>query len=389
MAHGESDADILKNTHNLSRFCMEYPQITWVMLVLFMIWGVAGWMSMPQRKDPDVPVRQSRILCQWPGNNAEKVELLITKKIEDVVQQNNQVAVVKTVSRPGLCQVDLEIDEFRGGDPAKVWDDINIKLQTLQLPDGAGPIYFNTNFGDTLALMLSVASPPLTRHEVETTARPIEQAIRKVRGGKQNRVSIIFVFPPDTGSFLVRQAFDRFITFGEAGKFMQNPKLFEGPNWMGIDFDSQQTDAQLNGHILEYITKHIRVSEVHPDAWWLCVIRDPSTTLEKLIPCAAPKYSYKDLDVYTEKMMDRLKSVPDATLVDRAGIVDERVYLSIRRSGWPVTGCRCRTSSRSYRLATSPARLAARKPRRARRSTCRPVASSRRPRRSATCRSRR
>ena len=36
---------------------------------------------------------------------------------------------------------------------------MNLKLNSLSLPQGAGPIKFNSDFGDTAALMLTVASP--------------------------------------------------------------------------------------------------------------------------------------------------------------------------------------------------------------------------------------
>jgi multidrug efflux pump subunit AcrB len=44
-------------------------------------------------------------------------------------------------------------------DKEKQFSDMNLKLNQLNLPNGAGPIQFNSNFGDTTALMLTVASP--------------------------------------------------------------------------------------------------------------------------------------------------------------------------------------------------------------------------------------
>ena len=45
-------------------------------------------------------------------------------------------------------------------DPGKEFDDIKLKLDSVRdLPEGAGPISFVKDFGDTAALMLTVASP--------------------------------------------------------------------------------------------------------------------------------------------------------------------------------------------------------------------------------------
>src|SRR2546429_8467343 len=56
MAH-RSDQDRIEKTHNLPRFFVEHPQVSWVLLVGVLVWGWFGYHSMPQRKDPDIPVR--------------------------------------------------------------------------------------------------------------------------------------------------------------------------------------------------------------------------------------------------------------------------------------------------------------------------------------------
>jgi hypothetical protein len=64
--------------------------------------------------------------------------------------------------------VTFELDEFHVKNPDKEFDDIGIKLaQIADLPDGAGPVQYIKDFGDTSALMLTVASPLcLTRRSV-------------------------------------------------------------------------------------------------------------------------------------------------------------------------------------------------------------------------------
>ena len=66
-------------------------------------------------------------------------------------------------------------------DKEKQFSDINLKLNQLNLPMGAGPIQFNSNFGDTAALMLTVASPMVTPTEVALRAIAIRKAIEKTR----------------------------------------------------------------------------------------------------------------------------------------------------------------------------------------------------------------
>jgi hypothetical protein len=48
----KSDQDRIEKTHNLPRFFVEHPQVSWVLLMGVLVWGWFGYRSMPQRKDP-------------------------------------------------------------------------------------------------------------------------------------------------------------------------------------------------------------------------------------------------------------------------------------------------------------------------------------------------
>ena len=56
MAHID-DTTLIAKTRNLARYFTEQRQVAWVALVGTILWGVIGYFKMPQRKDPDVPVR--------------------------------------------------------------------------------------------------------------------------------------------------------------------------------------------------------------------------------------------------------------------------------------------------------------------------------------------
>src|SRR5258708_20872743 len=90
MAH-RSDQDRIEKTRNLPRFFVEHPQVSWVLLVGVLAWGWFGYHSMPQRKDPDIPVRVAVAACAWPGATAHQVEQFVTHPIEDAVPQNKTI----------------------------------------------------------------------------------------------------------------------------------------------------------------------------------------------------------------------------------------------------------------------------------------------------------
>ena len=175
MAH-ENEQD-LSNRRNVPRFFVEHPHISWMFLAGVLIWGWFGYKSMPQRKDPEIPVRVGVAACPWPGATAQQVEQFITRRIEDVAAENKTIHPgtdadygIKSISLPGYSFVTIQLDEGVT-DTKRQFSDINLKLNALnsQLPQGAGPISFQSDFGDTAALMLTVASPKAD--DVEIAAR--------------------------------------------------------------------------------------------------------------------------------------------------------------------------------------------------------------------------
>lgn len=333
MSHGKTDQQYIDTVHNLSRFCLEFRSICWLGLIMSLLWGWYGYHKMPQRKDPDVPVRKAKIMTPWPGNSAQKVEQLVSRKIEETLAQNNLLAKVESTSTPGLSEITIEIDENRGDDPVKVWTDVKIKLDKItDLPEGAGPINFNTDFGDTLALMLTVASPKYSPQEVALIGKPIQGHLIKSRAkfqkAGQQRATLLYLFAKQQSLFLVRQAFDRFLSMGEAQKVFMDAHIIEGEDYIAIDFATDRDDKALMSFVHLFVEENIKVAEIHPDAWQPVLVRDPAQTVTAMQAVAGDKYSYRDLDNYTERIEERLRAVPSATKVDRVGVLDERIFLA-------------------------------------------------------------
>src|SRR5688572_3459353 len=150
--HSNDDL-MVEKTHNTARFFTEQRHISWVLLIGVVLWGIYGYMKMPKRKDPEVPVRVAVALTPWPGASAEKVEDLVTRKLEAKVAENAKVKKIESISRTGLSVVYVELVEGLK-DTGKELDDIRLKLDDAgrTLPEGAGPVQFVKDFGDTEAL---------------------------------------------------------------------------------------------------------------------------------------------------------------------------------------------------------------------------------------------
>ena len=106
-----SDLETTPPRRSVARFFVENRHVSWVLLVGVIAWGIWAYAAMPKRKDPDIPVRQVAVVTPWPGQSAERVEQLVTRKIEERVAQNVRVAEITSTTRLGLSVVYAEVDE--------------------------------------------------------------------------------------------------------------------------------------------------------------------------------------------------------------------------------------------------------------------------------------
>ncbi len=348
MAH-KNDQDRIEKTHNAPRFFVEHPQVSWVLLMGVLIWGWFGYHSMPQRKDPDIPVRVAVAFCSWPGATAQQVEQFVTRPIEDAVAENKTIHPgtasdygVRSVSLPGAAYIYVQLAE-NVSDVKRQFSDINLKLNALnnQLPQGAGPISFQSDFGDTAALMLTIASPKADQTEINIRAQEIQSAIESVRAKRKHTehevpVAIVYSFPRSISPATMLDAVQLFEQQADEQSVLRAPQVISGSGFIAVDGISDKDDASIHRFVETFFQKQLQRSDLHPDGWTPIIIRDPKDVRAKLTDVAGDKYSYADLDNFSDLIGRTVQGAPETSKVERRGLLPQVVYLEYsqdRRTG--------------------------------------------------------
>ncbi len=283
---------------------------------------------------------------------------------------------IESISRTGLSVVYLDLDENLK-ETGKELDDIKLKLDGIRdLPDGAGPINFIKDFGDTAALMLTVASPKAGDLEIELRAKAIQPVIERARSqsevgvfsrggsvlnqtarnsspvppeggtpngnsipvppeggapnGAENRAALIVCLPQsltESNLQMARKHRDLFVEYLEEQKAISHAQPLEGPGFIGVDAAVSLDDASLLKEAEEIVRERLQAADFHPDAWSLVLIRDPRQTQDRLASVAGDKYSYRELDQFTDLIEKTIKTLPTVSKVSRTGLLDERIFL--------------------------------------------------------------
>jgi multidrug efflux pump subunit AcrB len=337
MVHGRPDVEIIRETHNIDRYFTTQRAIAWVLLVCVIGWGAYGFVRMPRRKDPDIPVRVAMALTQWPGVSAEKVEQLVTRPIEERIAQNNRLHpatpgdfAIKSLSLPGLSIVQVQLDESVD-DVRKEFSDINLKLNALnsQLPQGAGPIQFNSDFGETAALMLTVASPPETALGVALRAAEIQRAVEEARQSAPPgaRAAFVVCYPQLVNPAIPLRGRDLLVQGLLAQRAVREARTLQGPGFLGFDVQTDLPDEALLAAVQAFAQQSFGAPTLYPDTWAPVIIRNPQDTEARLTAVAGPRYTYRQLDDATHLLQNALAQLPLTSSTSRSGVLPEQITL--------------------------------------------------------------
>ena len=81
-------------------------------------------------------MRVTQVLTFFPGASPERVELLVTDKLEKAIQEIPQLDFVGSTSRTGVSEVYVNIQESEQR-MRPIWDDLRRKVERArrELPD--------------------------------------------------------------------------------------------------------------------------------------------------------------------------------------------------------------------------------------------------------------
>lgn len=316
------------NSLNPARFFTHNRQIAWVALVATLAWGVFGYMNMPKRKDPDIPVRIALAITPWPGISADKVEQLVTRKVEQAATGNSKVDRVESTTQDNISVVTVRLlDNIKN--TQQEFQDIGQRLnQITDLPQGAGPINWISDFGDTAALMLTVASPPVPDLEIGLRAQGVRDAIERARAGQPNgRATVLYCYPASVSPAVIERPFVIFAGQAQRDGVARDIHPLSVGSCSGVDFATAKSDDELRAYGQQFIDKRLQEYDFHPDAWGPIIIRDPQATKERIAEVASDRYSYRQLDDFTDLIQRTLQRVPEVAKVQRSGVLPEEIYL--------------------------------------------------------------
>ena len=323
----------------VSQFFVYKRPVAWALLVVTVGWGLFSYSEMPQRHDPQIQIRSGVIITPYPGANPVEVEQQVTRKIEKKMTENPAVERVNSISRQGQSVVFVTLfDTIKNAEP--VWQDLAAKLDVLDdLPSVAGQQprpKLDKDFGDTVAVMLTLSSPPVSDFEIDERARAIGSAAKAARIGRSGpRLSGIIVHPAGVqAGFIERLGRSALNALAEAGVASDGQYVTAlGAGIIDFQLQPGQSEAAAKQVIDRWERDSVGEEMGHPDLWPGVLVADLDQLAAALkervraVPGGVPRYTFKQLHDYADMIQDRLRQSKYVGRIDQLGVQDEAIYL--------------------------------------------------------------
>lgn len=189
---------------NLTQIVLENNRVTIVALLVVVLLGLAGYQTMPRDSMPPYTIRVASVVTRFPGAGPERVEALITSKIEEVAQELPELKTVTSESRTGLSIVSVTLKQEVPSDKLQaVWDRLRRKIETIRsnLPEGIqGPEVKDDGIGMVYGIVIGLTGDGFTFAELKAYARDLrddliklpDAAAVKISGIQEERIYLQF-----------------------------------------------------------------------------------------------------------------------------------------------------------------------------------------------------
>ena len=152
-----------------------------MLLIVILFFGVNAYKNMPKDYDPGFIIRTAQVITQFPGASPERVEMLITDKLERVIQELPELDFVKSESRTGISIISVNIKEsYRNLRP--IWDNLRRKIDAAQsqLPAESFPSIVNDEFGDVFGIVIGLTAEGYNYRDMKTIADQAKDAMLRL-----------------------------------------------------------------------------------------------------------------------------------------------------------------------------------------------------------------
>ncbi len=156
---------------DITRLALEKKRITTAVLAMALFGGFLAFNSLPRAEDPGFVIRTAPVVTSFPGASPERVENLVTDRLEKAIRELPEIESIESTSKTGLSLIFVNIQE-KYTEMRPIWDALRRKVEreTPGLPSGARKPIINDEFGDVYGIVLALTGDGFSYAELKEAA---------------------------------------------------------------------------------------------------------------------------------------------------------------------------------------------------------------------------
>ena len=166
---------------SLTKLAFRYDRIVYILITLLILSGIMAFQQLPKARDPGFIIRAAVVTTTLPGASPERMELLVTDKLEKKIQEMPEVDYIVSESRNGISIITVNfLESYKNMRP--IFDDLRRKVADVQseLPDGASEPFVNDEYGDVFGSVYTLTGDGFSYAELKDVADDIRDRLLKL-----------------------------------------------------------------------------------------------------------------------------------------------------------------------------------------------------------------
>lgn len=165
---------------NITRIAINNNRTVYVLVISLFIAGIMSFLSLPKQQDPGFTIRAAVVSTRFEGASPERVEKLVTKKIEEKIQEMPEIDFITSESLPGRSIITVSFQE-RYTEMRPIFDQLRRKVEDVQdqLPNGVPASQVNDEYGDIFGSVYSLTGEGYSYAELKVVADEIRDELLK------------------------------------------------------------------------------------------------------------------------------------------------------------------------------------------------------------------
>ena len=166
---------------NITQLAFTYRKSIFLIISVLLINGVFAYFTLPAQEDPSITIREAVISTAFPGMAPDRVEQLITQKLEEEIRKIAEVEEIKSSSATGISIIHVKIyDRYFNLDD--IWQNLRNKVTAAYqgMPNGTQTPFVNDEFGDVSVVTLALTAEGFDLGNMYDIAQHIRTAYRSL-----------------------------------------------------------------------------------------------------------------------------------------------------------------------------------------------------------------